>query len=226
MTEPERYWDAPMGDARRRVVQSSQLDVPSPDAKSKTMALLGLEGALPVVPPSPLRFGRWLVVGVAGLALLGGWMVRSSKVPHRIATETALAPPDPTPGVATDVAATNPGLDEPTVETAALPAAPAPVLPEKRREGEDDLGAQLALIDGARALLAQGNPHDALVRLKEYDSRYPAGALGPEATALRVEAWLRSGEQARGRALGERFVAQHPKSPYAARIRSLLAQTP
>jgi RNA polymerase sigma-70 factor, ECF subfamily len=226
VTEPERYWDSPVGDARRRVVQSSQLDVPSPDAKAQTLALLGLEGLAPVRSPSPRRFGRWLAVGVAGVALLGGWIVRS-RMPQQVATETSLAPRDPVPAVATSIpAAGNPGVEVPIVGTVASPIAAAPPLPEKRREGEDDLGAQLALIDGARAMLANGSARDALAQLREYDARYPAGALGPEALALRVEALLRSGEQARGRALGDRFVAQHPKSPYAARIRSLLAQAP
>jgi len=226
MTEPERYWVAPAGDARRRVVQSSQIDVPSPDAKSKTMALLGLEGPAPALPPSSRGFGRWIVVGVAGLALFGGWIARSSRVPQTAASEIPPALRDPAPAVAIATAAgANAAVDVPTVDNVASPVAPTP-LPEKRREGEDDLGAQLALVDGARALLANGNARDALARLREYDARYPAGALGPEAIALRVEALLRSGEQAKGRALGDKFVAQHPNSPYAARIRSLLAQAP
>ena len=62
--------------------------------------------------------------------------------------------------------------------------------------------------------------------LREYDSRYPGGALGPEATALRVEALLRAGDRTKGQALGEKFVAQHPNGPYATRIRSLLSQAP
>ena len=75
-------------------------------------------------------------------------------------------------------------------------------------------------------MLAQGSARDALARIREYDSRYPGGALGLEATVLRVEALLRAGERGKGRLSGERFVAQHPNSPYATRIRSLLAQAP
>jgi hypothetical protein len=227
MTEPERYWDAPPGDARRRVVQSAQLDVPSADARAKTIALLGLEGAPPFVPSAPRRLGRWMVVGIAGLALLGGGAVHFSRAPRQVASEaTAVERAPSPPAIPILPVAALPVVSAKAAETAVLPAVIAPASPDKRREAEDDLGAQLALIDGARALLAQGNARDTLARLREYDSRYPGGALGPEATALRVEALLRAGERAKGQALGEKFVAQHPNGPYATRIRSLLAQAP
>jgi len=227
MTELERYLDAPEGDARRRVVKSAELDVPSADSRAKTMAVLGLEGAPPAPLPSPRTMGRWVVVGIAGLALLGGWLALSSRAPREVASETVHEVRPSSPIVAPTIPATvAPAAVVPVIETAPLPVAAAPSLPEKRHEADDDLGAQLALIDGARAMLAQGNARDALTRLREYDSRYPTGALGLEATALRVEALLRAGDRGKGQALGERFVAQHPNSPYATRIRSLLAQAP
>jgi hypothetical protein len=132
---------------------------------------------------------------------------------------TALAVPVDRPAVP-PAANTAPAV----VEAVAPPVVAPPVVAEKRREAEDDLGPQLALIDGARAALAQGNARDALARLKEYESRYPAGALGLEASALRVEALLRAGDRSRGQALGEKFVSQHPNGPYTARIRTLLSQ--
>jgi hypothetical protein len=170
--------------------------------------------------------GRWVVVGIAGVALLGGWLALSSRAPREVASETVHEVRPSPPIVAPTVPAVVPVAEPPAIETAPLPVAAAPVLPEKRREAEDDLGAQLALIEGARAMLTQGSARDALARIHEYDSRYPGGALGLEATVLRVEALLRAGERGKGQALGERFVAQHPNSPYATRIRSLLAQAP
>ena len=77
MTERERYLDVPQGEPRRRVIQSAQLDIPSSGSRAKTMAALGLEGAPSAISPSPRAMGRWVVVGIAGLALLGGWLALS-----------------------------------------------------------------------------------------------------------------------------------------------------
>jgi hypothetical protein len=204
------------------------LDVPSSDAKARTLATLGLDGSLRPPSPAPRLLGRWWVVGIAGLALLGGGATLLSRSPRSAASEAT--PSEPAVAHAADVPAPTAveaqAAISPAVEPMAAPPAASAAVFEKHREGADDLGPQLALIDGARASLAQGNARDALARLKEYDARYPGGSLGPEATALRVDALLQTGERAKGQALGEKFVAQHPNGPYTARIRSLLARTP
>jgi hypothetical protein len=223
--EPERYWDAATGDARRRVVKSAILDVPSAEAKSRTMAMLGLDGGAMPSAPSSRRMGRWLGVGIAGLALLGGSATLFSRAPRATAIQVAATARAEAPVVAASAPLLSASTAPPVAEPVTAASAASPVF-ERRREPEDDLGPQLALIDGARAALAQGNAKEALTRLKEYEVRYPGGALGPEATALRVEALLRAGEVARGQALGKKFVSQHPNGPYAARIRSLLAESP
>jgi hypothetical protein len=46
--------------------------------------------------------------------------------------------------------------------------------------------------------------------------------LRVEATALRIEALLRSGKRARATSLANAFLARNPKSPYAARVRALI----
>jgi hypothetical protein len=207
-------------------VTSALLDVPSADAKSRTMAVLGLEGGVPLRSPSPRSLGRWLGVGIAGLALLGGGVTILSRPTRSIASETAPTTLSPVAAAPATTVVEAPTPSQPLAEPVTGNEGATPIVPEKRREAADDLGPQLALIDGARALLAQGNAKDALTRLKEYDSRYPGGALGPEAIALRVEALLKSGDRAKGQALGEKFVSQHPNGPYTARIRSLLARTP
>jgi hypothetical protein len=209
------------------VVTSARLDVPSADAKARTMAILGLEGGLPVPAPSPRSLGRWLGVGIVGLVLLGGGVTLFSRSPRTVASEAApttsvVAPVAVAPAAPVEV----PNPSQPAAEPVPATEGATPIVSERRREGADDLGPQLALIDGARALLAQGNAKDALTRLKEYEARYPGGALGPEATALRVEALLKSGDRTKGQALGEKLIAQHPNGPYTARIRSLLARTP
>jgi outer membrane protein assembly factor BamD (BamD/ComL family) len=46
-----------------------------------------------------------------------------------------------------------------------------------------------------------------------------------EATVVRVEALQASGDTARATALGQRFLAKNPKSPYADYVKRILAQT-
>jgi hypothetical protein len=49
--------------------------------------------------------------------------------------------------------------------------------------------------------------------------------MGPEATVLRVEALARAGDMAAARRTGDAFLASHPQSPYAARVRSLIGES-
>jgi outer membrane protein assembly factor BamD (BamD/ComL family) len=89
---------------------------------------------------------------------------------------------------------------------------------------EPDLHAEIALIDRARAALAGGDPKQALAVLGTYSRSYPRGTLGPEATLLKIQAWVALGDRARARSLGRAFLEAHPKSPLAARVRSLIGE--
>jgi TolA-binding protein len=88
------------------------------------------------------------------------------------------------------------------------------------------LGEQVSAIDRARRTLGDGDAAGALRELDDYESRFPRGALGEEAEALRVEALLAEGDRAAAAKVGARFLAAHPASPHAARVRALLAQAP
>jgi len=50
-----------------------------------------------------------------------------------------------------------------------------------------------------------------------------SGKLGPEATVLRIDALTQRGDRAAASAMGDRFLAAHPHSPYADRVRSILS---
>jgi outer membrane protein assembly factor BamD (BamD/ComL family) len=58
--------------------------------------------------------------------------------------------------------------------------------------------------------------------IDDYEARFPGGSLAQEATVLRIEALASQGDRQGASALGDRFVAEHPTSPYAARVRQLL----
>jgi outer membrane protein assembly factor BamD (BamD/ComL family) len=79
------------------------------------------------------------------------------------------------------------------------------------------------MLEEARGALASGAPARALSILDGYAARFPRASMAPEASMLRIEALVRAGDlPAAGRA-GEAFLTAHPGSPYATRVRSLLA---
>jgi outer membrane protein assembly factor BamD (BamD/ComL family) len=84
------------------------------------------------------------------------------------------------------------------------------------------LGDQVAAMDSARSALASGDAAEARRQLDDYEARFPNGVLAQEATVLRIEALLKQGQGGAARALGERFLADHPTSAHAAHVRRML----
>ena len=60
--------------------------------------------------------------------------------------------------------------------------------------------------------------------LDAYRESFPRGRLSQEATVLRIEALSASGNQAAAKRLGEQFLKNNEKSPYADRIKSVLGK--
>ncbi|HVU03804.1 MAG TPA: hypothetical protein VHE30_18725 [Polyangiaceae bacterium] len=82
--------------------------------------------------------------------------------------------------------------------------------------------AEVASLDRARAALAAGDARTALARLSEHARRFPGGALEPEAVVLRVRALRETGDVTGATALAKSFLAAHPDSSQAARLRALV----
>lgn len=166
----------------------------------------------------------WVSAGVLGLVVAGAVVgVRARHASHPASRPapppmTAPAPPVSAPG------------RSPT-EYAARPveAPPVPALPSHRTRvapATGELRDQIEFIDAARAALSAGADRRALELLRRYEEKYPGGSFRPEATALKVEGLLELGRQAEGRALAERFVAEHRGSLLAARVAKLAGLTP
>jgi outer membrane protein assembly factor BamD (BamD/ComL family) len=83
------------------------------------------------------------------------------------------------------------------------------------------LAEEVAALDRVRRLAA-ADPEQALRLLDEYDQRFPGGDLAPEALVLRIEALVRGGERARAETLARSFLSNHPRSPHAKRIRTIV----
>lgn len=78
----------------------------------------------------------------------------------------------------------------------------------------------------AKIQLSASDPRGALATLDAHDRVFPHGVLVEEAEALRVSALASAGDVAGATAAGARFLAAHPESPYAQRVRTVLAGAP
>ncbi len=107
----------------------------------------------------------------------------------------------------------------------ALATARAPERHPSAAVSAHGLSDEVAALERARRALADENGATALKALSDYDREFKQRTLGPEAEALRIEALLKSGNAAAGNAAAQAFLARHPKSPLAKRVRSLIAQT-
>ncbi|NUQ79892.1 MAG: outer membrane protein assembly factor BamD, partial [Polyangiaceae bacterium] len=92
--------------------------------------------------------------------------------------------------------------------------------PSPSASGES-LAAEVAALQKAREALAAGRPKKALTELNIYTKRFRGGRLALEAEVLRIEALAQSGERKAAAVLAESFLAAHPSSPYANRVRAI-----
>jgi len=104
--------------------------------------------------------------------------------------------------------------------TAAKSAGEALAVPEP-----PSLESEVAALDRVRASLAAGDSARALDLLDAYQQTFPLakGALRPEATYLRIQSLLKSGQRAAARDLALRFSAEHPDSPHVPQLKPLLS---
>jgi hypothetical protein len=197
-------------------------------------------------------WAKWLgIVGIAGAGALAGGAIREharSIGPSPAAT--ALPASQDAPGGATSrsgavtAVADTPAESVPPEAVAPLQAAPAtsatagganePAAPPaasspSRRAaaaevpGGSTMPEELSWLERAKGAMAAGEPAQALSLLDAYTAHFTHPGMLPEATVLRIEALLDGGDRAAAERVASAFVAAHPQSPYAPRIRSLLA---
>jgi hypothetical protein len=128
----------------------------------------------------------------------------------------------------------------PVIELIAPPSAPAPApaattpapraapahhvhaAPPPRADTTNRLAEETALLASANGELRKGDARRALALLDDYDHRYPSGVLREEVLATRVIARCELGgtSDTAARRGAATFLARHPASPLASRVRS------
>ncbi len=89
------------------------------------------------------------------------------------------------------------------------------------------LAEQVQSLDRARVALGSGDARSALREISRYRKAWPHGVFLTEASVLEIEALAARGERSLAALRAQAFVAAHPDSPQASRLRALIpAQTP
>jgi hypothetical protein len=179
-------------------------------------------------------FAKWMLLGVLAttLAVAGGLLVSRTNEPATKAAPAVVEPrveapappsaqaPAPPPATSAALPTIDPG-PAPTAHRAAASAS-APAVAPAAPAG--DLAAEAALLDEAREAVARRDGAAALAVLAQHTKTFPRPALADEAFVLRAEALAVQGDGARLRALATPWLASHPTSPYAPRVRRAVAQ--
>jgi hypothetical protein len=235
--------DAPPPGAHGRALAA--LGVGSAVAASSSAAAAATAAPKAATVVTGAAIAKWLALG-AGAAFLtvgtGAVVARQVFAPQESTTVVVTqgappqAPPAPPPRSAiSELPAVTPKALAPAPPAEAIPleslprVSPAPLQntpPAAGRRGDapstSDLAMEVESLDRVRAALASANAGAALRELDAFSVRFPAAALAPEATVLRVQALLESGNRAAAERLARRFIAASPGSPHAARIRLLI----
>jgi hypothetical protein len=232
MDEPRRLRDDAESTVELLLLEAGASYKGSADARAKTLAALGLAGTAAVsagaVSMSSSLLGK-AGAGWAKVLLLSGlgagviapvgyatWN-RLHSQPVETAKIVMAAPKTP---VSTPVAPPSPA-PVPEPEAAEAPAVVAPKSDAKTPSG-NDLAAEVAALDAARAELTSGNPPGALAKLEDYSRAYPHGRLVLEAEVMRIDALAKSGQTALAKKRAEAFLRRHPNSVLASRVRGFL----
>ena len=235
----------------RRLLESSDGEEPSPELENKILAALGAPPAAlggaddsqvrPVQDLARVGLVRSAAVATIALGLLvGGALMlngRTSPGARPGGAEPSGAALAPIPSL------TSPErpVEVPTVTPDSLPTAPPPVATSaqktapsaarprgiatsqgSRSEAASALEREIALLDSVKAKLGAGALGDAALALDTYDAEFPQGTLRPEATVLRIRTLLLQGRRPEAQRLADDFLAKHPGSVHAKRIRALL----
>jgi hypothetical protein len=233
MNLPERILEAGVDHPAQRMLQAAVADQPAPEAKARIKALIaagagiGVAGVLGQAAASKTTVGyltagvisKWALIGLGvGVVVVGGTQAwRPREHGGRAAAVAAVIPSSP---VATAVALASASAS--SAARAAASSSPKVVLPNAARTNGASLARELALIDEARAALASGDAPGAIAALDRHDAEFHGGTLATESLMLRVEALVRSGDQAGAMRLGKPFCERYPASPQARRVRTLL----
>jgi TolA-binding protein len=234
MSDPRRLLDEGSTSFESKLLRAGRKDAPAPHDRRRIAAALGVGSvfAAGTVATGASASGKtWLGLTTASAFRLTVGIVVGAVAVYGGVRALAPRPEDPSIKAAVTVKHAAP---PPVSQSLTAPAEdkPAPVdtadSPPRRpaaRTVPDTLSGELALLDQARHALARGDYPAALATLDDYTRRFPKRHLSSEATVLRIETLVKSGDLTQAAQLGKSFLARHPNGPYAKRVSSLIGDS-
>jgi len=226
--DPPRLLDQSGDEFERALLGSAALDVGSDRVRATCVAAMAAGAVMGTaataqaagvsVQAGALVFAKWVAVGatVGVVATTAAVTIRPSE------PSTPAAAPTMSASTAPARAPARQQRMRPSLQDTATPTASSPPVAAVPAPAQSSLAEELRLLDQARAALQQGQPADALAALRQRDRKHPQGALGPEATVLRVQALLATGNRSAAETAGQRWLGRHPTGAHSRRIRELL----
>jgi hypothetical protein len=241
-SEPLRLRDEGVSALERALLDAGTSYRSSSAARAKTLAALGVAGSatllagaaqagslgtLAKITWSKLLAAVSIVGAAAAVPSYYAWQhhqaaLHAAPAAGVVATARLADPPLPLPPPAVTGTAAPDAVAASPVAMNAPDEIPARVS-HPAGAGAVTLARELSSLDAARGMLARGDAAGALARLDTYTRRYPHGHLGLEAEVLRIDALEASGRSDAAHARAEAFLARHPHSVLAARVRARLA---
>ncbi len=174
---------------------------------------------------------KWLLVGVLSGSAFTALALSHARDWRKAAAGSA--PSTPLVASAPPASSSASGMAQVTSAEVSLPNSVASVSaatgrsaptrrPRGAGSGDSTLGAQVALLDAARAAALSGAASEALALTDRFQHQFPRGELAPDAEVVGIEALAAEGERSTLTARIERFLARYPSDPHAERVKALL----
>jgi hypothetical protein len=232
MNEPRRMREEAESDLERALLDVGSSYKSSDAARARTLAALGIASTAALTASTAsgasaalLTKAGWTklvavsALGITAAAPVGYYVWQRAE--HAPSPAVAVQPKSEALPVAPAPKTPEPAVPEARVEP---PVRAVPVAPkaEPRASSASALTAELSALDAARSRLSAGDESGALSLLDEYAKTYPRGRLLLEAEVLRIDALAKSGQRSFAKRRAEAFLARHPNSVLASRVRTYL----
>ncbi|AKU95252.1 hypothetical protein AKJ09_01916 [Labilithrix luteola] len=238
MSDPRRYLDddgsQPLARKLLRSATKDGLDEARAEELARVFAA-ATERTTAMAPSRGFSVAKWGLFAAVASLLVGGATIIHRNAPAPVASvdTVSVAPAAP---VVNDESSPSPAEEGPTtISASALPDAPAaranepakaaPIVPNASNDA-DDLLAEARALERVRSAIAARRTDDARAGLEDYRRTFPKKLLAKEAQVLEIESLLAEGRRDEAKERAQAFLASSPNSPYATRVRSLLASRP
>lgn len=172
-------------------------------------------GSAPIATSSLVSahsFTSWRkVVGTVGLVAIGGALYLANGNTRALPPPSNAVAPRPAVVVEPPPAPETPAAPEAVPSVASVRAVPAERIARPGRARIDTLGEEVSLLTLAGKELHSGRPASALKALDEHQSRFPAGALAQERSAVRVRALCALGRTSQAAAEAAKLARNAPQ---------------